>query len=160
MHFISCVTSTIATLENPHQKRKSIKNSEFQLFGLVLSVAISVGSCWTPYSPKFQYTQYALERSEESHQCRILASTPFFRTTPKDVDGLKEQLIFLTEFSRFMNSKSLSLLWVTCIPIQHGLDIEFNIFHPQPFSIRNLPGQRKSSMGARRCQCPCLELCR
>ena len=111
------MTLAIATLENPHQIRKSIKNSEFQLFGLVLSAAISAGSCWTSYSPKFQYTQYALERSEESHQCRILASTPFFRTTPKDVDGLKEQLIFLTEFSRFMNSKSLSLLWVICINI-------------------------------------------
>merc|ERR1712172_478414 len=81
------------------------------LFGLVLSAAIAVGSCWTSYSPKFQYMQYAPERSGESHQCRILDSTPFFGTTPRDVDGLKEQLLFLTEFSRFMNSKSLSHLW-------------------------------------------------
>ena len=81
----------------------------------MLSAAIAVGSCWTSYSPKFQYMQYAPERSGESHQCRILDSTPFFGTTPRDVDGLKEQLLFLTEFSRFMNSKSLSLLWVTRI---------------------------------------------
>merc|ERR1712172_400658 len=81
------------------------------LFGLVLSAAIAVGSCWTSYSPKFQYMQYAPERSGESHQCRILDSTPFFGTTPRDVYGLEEQLLFLTEFSRFMNSKSLSHLW-------------------------------------------------
>ena len=77
--------------------------------------AFAIGACWTSYSPKFQYMQYAAGRRDEAQrfeQCRILDSGNFFRSAPEDMDDLKDQLVFLTEFSRFMNSKSLSLLSV------------------------------------------------
>ena len=140
-------------------------NCEFQLIGLTLSSLIAVGSCWTSYSPKFQFTHYASERSDESYQCRILDSAPFFRATPRDVDGLNEQLIFLTEFSRFMNSKSLSLLWVNCIPTipccnMDEIDEIMNkalFLRTFFFVIRNLPSRRKPSTGAKRYPSPCRE---
>jgi len=108
----------ISTLATGYYKARLVTKSSIGAmkwhFGLALVVsAFAIGSCWTSYSPKFQYMQYAAGRREDPksfEQCRILDSGNFFRSTPEDIDDQKHQLVFLTEFSRFMNSKSLSLL--------------------------------------------------
>ena len=49
--------------------------------------------------------QYAAGRREDPksfEQCRILDSGNFFRSTPEDMDDQKHQLVFLTEFSRYI----------------------------------------------------------
>ncbi len=71
---------------------------------VVLVCLFGVGLCWPSADG------YLKSRSDQ--KCHFLEASPFFRSAPTRKADLKEEMVFLTEFARFMNGKVPALLKV------------------------------------------------
>eukprot|EP00094_Tigriopus_californicus_P006348 TCALIF_06113-PA protein Name:"Protein of unknown function" AED:0.18 eAED:0.42 QI:0/0.5/0.4/0.8/0.75/0.6/5/115/203 len=102
---------------------------------LVFVLAINGGSAW-PYVEGFSSVD------TKSSSCHFLDASPFFRTHPStqtDVRSSEEldEIVLLTEFSRFMNAKAMDLLQEFAeIKKLYEVKKQFQHFHDTPAMTR------------------------